>query len=339
MAETAPGSGRPGMGPGKAQASRPWLAWIAWLGLLAILLVMGLLLLQACRLELPWLRAALGFSLGNCATATVTDDERLLVERQREETLRRDILESERSLAALPDCPAEAPCGVGREARADLYLLQDLSSSFDTFLPTLRAFVDDLVAARDEGRMGEEVHLGFGSFSDKPFQPYGDPDVDYVFKAHHALTADLEAIRAVVAELDVAYGGRAGEEAQYEAMIEALGGPDVGWRADARRFMIVITDAPPFLAGAWPEAPGPEDGEADGDPRNEDYPSLEVVSQALTRAGVTPIFLVSNERVLDDYQALVDLHGSGLVLELRPDSENLLDTIFEAVETACLEEE
>lgn len=310
------GGARPGARAGTA---------LAWAGLAALLGVMGALMLWGCGLSVP----GLGTVLNRCESRTA---DLLLAERQREEALRRQVLTHELAFDGLEPCDR---CGIERfDTAMDVYLLQDLSNSLRDALPNTRRMSLDLIASHEAGALGADVRVGLGSFADKPFPPYGEPGRDYVFKPHQPLSDDLDRFRRTVDGLQVAHGGASVEEAQFEAMIEALDA-DVGFRPDAAKFMIVITDQPAFTAGAWPDAPAPHDGRGDGVWDDEDYPSADQVSDALDRVGVTPVFLVSDAGVLPFYRDFIARHGAGAAIALSRDSEHLMDTLLSGLRAAC----
>ncbi len=70
----------------------------------------------------------------------------------------------------------------------------------------------------------------------------------------------------------------------------------------------------------------------DGEPAGtgEDYPSVEMVAEAVKAANIFPVFAVT-EDVIETYEELVDNLGVGHVVELSSDSDNIIDVIEEAV--------
>jgi hypothetical protein len=148
-------------------------------------------------------------------------------------------------------------------------------------------------------------------------------------------------------------GGGDSPEAKYEALIEMAGNSRaIGFRSEARSFVVLVTDAVPHVAGDWPQVPPSlthlgrnpalavrfsqkaEDGIADGDPLNEDYPSAQQVIDALSAANLSPIFLVSGNSIRI-YESFVKQFGRGVTLPISSDSSNLLEVLFAGIRRAC----
>ena len=305
--------------------------WAFWAVLGALVFVLAFLNYRACGIGLPglapWLAA--------CKGETVVRSPDLAAEKARHGALLDDLRRLNRELAlsetcAAPEEPAVEDCSFGAAEKLDIFLLQDLSNSFEDDLANIRRMVADLRTKKASGELGEDVFFGFGSFVDKPGYPFGATN-GYTFRLHHKLSYSVDKLSAVVSSLRV-FDGKDVEESQYEAMIEAMGA-NVGFRSESRRFIIVITDAPSHQAGDYRAKA--EDGRADGQPLNEDYPSTSTLSARLKEEQITPIFLVSGWRAQQSYQAFVNSHGTGVVVPITADSSALLDAISKGVETAC----
>jgi hypothetical protein len=239
--------------------------------------------------------------------------------------------------AAQDGARAEAvPCVVGDDA-LDLYFLQDLTSSLRDDLPNMARFMTQLAQRIGRGDFGTNVKVGLGSFTDKPAPPFGMPS-HYVFRPHLPL-GDASRLPGGLRGLRVLEAGD-GPEAQYEALVElAANAKAVGFRKDARKFVVVLTDAPPHVAGDWAGIPffavrRADDGVGDGDPLDEDFPSATQVSQALARADLTPVFLVAG-RALPVYRNLVAGAGRGAALPLSADSSDVMSALLEGMKKAC----
>jgi hypothetical protein len=250
-----------------------------------------------------------------------------------------------------PPPPPKTGC-VTREGRPepiDLYLLQDLTGSFEDDVANASALYQQLVARAGAGDLGPEPQLGVGSFFDKPVAPFGGPGF-YVFRNHLSLTTEVRRLLTAQGQLAVAPGGDE-PEGQLEALIEMAGNAkSIGFRPHARKFVAVVTDAAAHSSGDWarrqlpPGFPpgllgpfagaGPEDGDADGDPLNEDYPDVRQVAERLRGIDVTPIFLVSGP-ALPYYRNLVSAMGRGVSLPIASDSSNLIDALVAGVKEAC----
>lgn len=233
----------------------------------------------------------------------------------------------------------------GKPQPVDIYFLQDLTSSFADDIVNLRGLVGTFIQRLQSGAFGKDVRIGVGSFLDKPHPKFGGPG-HYVFKNHLPLTPEISRMDAVVGELRVLKGGDT-PEAQYEALIEMIGNRGaIGFRNGVRSFVVVVTDAAPHVAGDWPPNPGlagrlsvqfsgkPEDGVADGNPLDEDYPSAQQVMNALRSADITPIFLVSG-RSLPIYEAFVRSFGRGVAMPISSDSSDLIEVLFSGLQKAC----
>jgi len=215
------------------------------------------------------------------------------------------------------------------ERKVDLYLLLDASGSFHDDLPAIRKTVQDLIRRAAAGQLQGEVRLGLGSFIDKPIGPY--PNL-YTYKHHQSLTTDFAKVLASLRTLNINENYDE-PEAQLEAMLEAAGrAGQIGFNDEAQRIMVVITDERYHQAGDYP-AP-PEDGRADGNPLNEDYPSVAQVRRALEAAGITPLFLVTDYAV-PYYRDLVQQLGRGTVVSITETSANLLESLDQGVEEIC----
>lgn len=215
------------------------------------------------------------------------------------------------------------------DRKVDLYLLLDSSGSFQDDLPSIRATLQDLIRQAAAGRIKGEVRLGLGSFIDKPIGPY--PSL-YTYKHHQSLTTDFAQVLRSLRTLNITENYDE-PEAQLEAMLEAAGRTgQIGYTDDRQRIMVVITDEDYHRAGDYP-AP-PEDGKADGNALNEDYPSVAQVRRALENAGITPLFLVT-DHAMPYYRNLASQLGRGSVFRITETSDNLLQALSKGVEEIC----
>ena len=227
------------------------------------------------------------------------------------------------------DClPGAATAG----GPADIYFLQDLSGSFKDDLKHVQAAVRDMIGtAQAAGNKSQRI--GLGGFVDKPFKPFGVSGT-YTFRNFQTLTDTPAKIASAFGQMRVMDGGDR-PEAQMEALLEvALRARELGFRPDRPGFVVLTTDAPPHLAGAWSDAPGQEDGVADGDPENEDYPSLTQVKAALDASGLRVVFAVTTS-MRSVYRRIAEELGSGVVVDLARDSGNLLEATRQGIDDAC----
>ena len=221
----------------------------------------------------------------------------------------------------------------------DVFLLQDLSGSFDDDLPTVRRLVPNLVSALQKRQ--PDSTFGVASFTDKPIAPFGISG-DYVYRLNQQQTTDATAIQSTVNNLTVRDGSGGefdGPEAQLEGLLQTAlrSQSEIGFRDSARRVVVVATDAEFHQAGDGRKAgitkPNNLDTILDGNPpgTGEDYPSVPQVRQALINANIIPVFAVTKDQIATYRDLVDDSDGDGLgfgsVVELKSDSSNLVDAI------------
>ena len=246
-----------------------------------------------------------------------------------------DVVEEETADLGTEDLSTEEACAAGatETGLVDLYLLQDLSSSFRGDLPTIRRNVADIIAQVRAGGMADQFRMGVGSFIDKPVPGIGLPG-NYTYRNHQNLTGDFDAVLAATRAMQ-AEDTADTPEAQLEALLEVAGRSSaLGFRPNAARFVVVATDAGFHVAGDWRNAPRAEDGIPDDSPSNEDYPSVPQVRLALETADIVPIFVVKDGAIAP-YRVLVNNLGRGVVVPLAGGSANLLESIFAGIDEAC----
>ena len=250
------------------------------------------------------------------------------------------VAPSEINVTLLPGQTQTIPIRVAvprntRPLPLDVFLLQDLSGSFEEDLPIVRDLVPNLT--RELQSITTNTQFGISSFIDKPVLPFGRNDGQhYVFRPDLTLTTDTAALQRTVGNYSTSSDLNIGEdsaEAQLEALLQtALRTREIGFRDGARRVVVVATDAPYHVAGDGVEAgitiPNNNNTVLDGNPpgTGEDYPSVAQVRNALQAANIVPVFAVTEE-VIPDYEALVSQLGFGEVVELESDSSNLVDAI------------
>ncbi|KAM9738498.1 integrin beta-8 [Menidia menidia] len=144
----------------------------------------------------------------------------------------------------------------------DLYYLVDVSASMQDNLDHLKT-----VGVALSLRMTEhtpDLWVGFGSFVDKPVSPYinvhptkiNNPCSDYGISClpahgfHHVLsmTGNMSEFTRVIKRQGIS-GNMDTPEGGLDAMLQAAVCQDeVGWRADAKRLLLLMTDQPSHLA-------------------------------------------------------------------------------------------
>ena len=196
-------------------------------------------------------------------------------------------------------------------------------------MPAIRRTIQDLIARQAAGRLNGKVRVGLGTFEDKP-DPRA-PDA-YTYKHHANITDNFAAILSSLRKTST-HGNYDQPEAQLEAMLEAAGrAGSIGFSPGAARFIVVVTDADYQQQGDY-SAP-PEDGRADGDPTNEDYPSVGQVRTILQNNDIVPLFLIAGGKE-GTYRRLAKELGRGSVASLSSSSENLLEALDKVVEQVC----
>lgn len=305
---------------------------VIWLGFIAAVAAIAMRLLIGCGIGLPAF-------LQGLAWCEVPPDPVIaeLAQAQEENALLRDRYDALRlQLVSHPACPPEECLWSTAQGDVDILLLQDLSSSFREELPILGEMVRDYIARREAGDLSSSVLLGLASFVDKPVLPYGEPS-DYVLKLHSPIGSDTARLLEEAEALTIGSGGTTGEEAQFEAIQRVTEQPrSFGYRPEARRYLVIVTDAPSQQAGTWAEAPKPNDGIPDEDDLDEDYPTFDQVVESLQRTGITPVFVLTDPGLYAYYQPLIDRVGSGAIITYRRGEDGLFDTILGGVQDACI---
>ena len=214
----------------------------------------------------------------------------------------------------------------------DLVLLEDLSGSFGDDLPVIQELAPGLHASLVVANPG--TRCGLASFIDKPFAPFGATS-DFVYNQDLALTDVFSDFDSALSGLSIGSGGD-GPESQLEGLLLlARNTAAMGFGTDTARYVVLSTDAPFHVAGDCTTCAVSNNGDGVAD-ANEDYPSIEQVSDALSDANIIPIFAVTSGQV-PAYQDLANqlgIEGSS-VLELESDSSNLFSVIVEGLSDTC----
>jgi pimeloyl-ACP methyl ester carboxylesterase len=239
--------------------------------------------------------------------------------------------------AQMPSSSAVSASATTDQLPLDVFLLQDLSGSFEEDLPIVQKLVPNLVSRLQS--IQPNTTFGVGSFIDKPISPFGNlANGTYVYRTNLPLTTNTTALQSTVNNFIIRKGGD-GPEAQLEGLLQTAlrSQSEIGFRDSARRVAVVATDAPFHQAGDGSEAritnPNNLDAILDGNPpgTGEDYPSVPQVREALINANIVPVFAVTRNQIAT-YRDLVDNSdgdglGFGSVVELESDSSNLVDAI------------
>lgn len=235
----------------------------------------------------------------------------------------------------VPDVPVTTTIQVRAPVNLplDIFLMQDLSSSFSDDLPNMQnsvqALVDNVIL------LNNNTWFGWGSFIDKPISPFGYWSLysgtrDYECKLHLPISSDPSQLVNSIQGLSSAglFGGQDVPESQLDCILSFTQDPTVGWRSVAQygqtnRLLIIISDAPyhqagdvfaAIASGGYPDlgeastwtanngdavqdfyAPGrpPVGQDPDRCCLAEDYASADQAMDALIANRITPIFLIA----------------------------------------------
>lgn len=269
----------------------------------------------------------------------------------------------------------------------DLYIIEDLSGSMADDVATFQELSRELVV--DVLRYQSNPRFGIGSFIEKPILPFGKPDNDdgtntFTWPLPANANFDNDALTkcpnrtatsgpwnwAFCHESDIStnynllttavnsFVNHVNEdwpENQLESLLFASV-CDMGWREDARRVVLIATDAdyqvPVPIGGTIIDA----SGQTQNVPFVEDhpgtctqrrgtnnipgtyynYPDPDMVKQKVAAANIVPIIASANvppeHRDNPTWVKLLNSWGFGSVLELASDSSNLIELIRQALE-------
>ena len=236
----------------------------------------------------------------------------------------------------------------------DVYVLMDLSASFENDLTTVQALAPLLPLTLRN--VSSDFLIGFGTYVDKPILPFTSnsqlkgyacslPDCDRPFAYHHivALTNSSDLFNSSVHDAVVSTNVD-NPEGTIEAMLQAVVCDDIiGWRDNSRKILLVMTDDTMHTAGDGVLAgiTKPSDGlcHTEYDPilnrtmysaaLSQDYPSIGLVKEALVAMNIVPIFAVADSNLLAYYGNVSSLFD-GFSLSLSQNSENLREVLQEA---------
>ncbi|XP_059899083.1 integrin beta-8 isoform X1 [Gadus macrocephalus] len=234
----------------------------------------------------------------------------------------------------------------------DLYYLVDVSASMKENLDQLKT-----VGVALSHRMREhssDLHLGFGSFVDKPVSPYinvhpskiNNPCSDYEVRCrpahgyHHILsvTHNITEFSRVI-ERQLISGNMDTPEGGLDAMLQAaVCQRELGWRTGSKRLLLLMTDQPSHLAldSRLAGIVRPNDGlchlenNVYTESTTMDHPSLNQLSDKLLENHIYSIFAVEKQQY-QWYKALVSLlPGSYLGRLGHFQAPNLIELVVDA---------
>ncbi|KAI8490708.1 neuregulin binding [Branchiostoma belcheri] len=230
----------------------------------------------------------------------------------------------------------------------DLYILMDLSKSMADDLFLLWDSLDKLVQTVLQGE--KHVRLGFGTFVDKTVLPFTNTfnleepckgcAPAFSFRHVQVLTDDFSQFSHSVTEQEIS-GNIDAAEGLLDALMQAtVCQEQIGWREDAARVILVLTDAPFHWAGdgRLGGIVQPNDGLChmdqngeDAESTKQDYPTVALLKDRMLAHRVTPLFAVTPQSI-ELYEELSTLISStpsnfSSVYRLQSDSKNIVDIV------------
>lgn len=202
-------------------------------------------------------------------------------------------------------------------ARADVLLAFDVSSSMMSVLSSAALNASQLVDGLNS--LIPDVQIGVVIFSDYPVDPYGAPG-DTAYEMLSPITSDFAAVRQTLNTLPaLLQDGGDGPEAYTRVLYEAAENPALGWRPDARHFVIFFGDSIPHQVD-----PG-----RDGIPGTVDDLQLDDVLEEVQEEELTPLFAASDLLTQVYWQDLLEPIGGEAVL--MEDASTLPATILDLI--------
>ncbi|RVE66964.1 hypothetical protein OJAV_G00112610 [Oryzias javanicus] len=234
----------------------------------------------------------------------------------------------------------------------DLYYLVDVSASMQENLDNLKT-----VGVALSLRMMQhtsDLWLGFGSFVDKPVSPYinvhpskiNNPCSDYEIRCrpahgfHHVLsmTGNMSEFTRTIKRQRIS-GNMDTPEGGLDAMLQAAVCQDaIGWRSEAKRLLLLMTDQPSHLAldSRLAGIVVPHDGLCHLENNvytgstKMDHPSLGQLSEKLLENHIYSVFAVEKQRY-QWYEELVRLLPGSYLGKLSVfQAPNLIDLVLDA---------
>jgi hypothetical protein len=246
----------------------------------------------------------------------------------------------------------------------DLMFVQDTSGSMADDIQVFRTLATSLV--NSVLKLSKTAWTGLASFIEKPIAPQGFGPLDdkylladgsvrnYVYRLETPLASSSLALQRALFKLD-ATSNRDLPEASFEAIGQVLTCPNIGWRKEARKVVIVTTDAkyhtdvdpiaPDWYISGAKDLP-PWDGRCYAPlagtkytREKNNYPSKLQIANLFKSQNIIPIFAIAHNREDDspvleiDYwrQYQQQFLGFGAVVQLSDNSDNLIDLIVTAL--------
>ncbi|XP_063306796.1 integrin beta-8 [Pelobates fuscus] len=233
----------------------------------------------------------------------------------------------------------------------DLYYLVDVSVSMRKSIGKLISMGFDL--SRKMANFSNDIRFGFGSFVDKPVTPYISihpsriKNQCAIFNVHcmpaHGyinvlpLTDNITEFKKLVSQQEMS-GNLDDPECAFDAMLQAaVCHKDVGWRKEAKRLLIVMTDETSHLAldSKLAGIVLPNDGNCHIKDNvyirstDMEHPSLGLLGEKLVENNVLGIFAVQGKHY-HWYKDLTPLLPGTIAKELEPTASNVKDLVVDA---------
>ncbi|KAL5506606.1 hypothetical protein EMCRGX_G008288 [Ephydatia muelleri] len=233
----------------------------------------------------------------------------------------------------------------------DLYILTDLSYSFNNDLSTLKTLGTNI--ANTLYNITTDYRIGFGSFVDKKVSPYVDvtpssltnSNAPYSFRHSVSLTSNITLFNSTLQAQVISYNQDEPEGGFDGFMQVLLCKKLIGWRDNARHLLLYDTDADSHQAGdgklGGVVKPNPHTclmndtyGLQDVDYQAYglyDYPSLGDIREQLRINNVIPILAVTSDELARYMAYTKELESVGATVgTLAADSSNILNLISSA---------
>ncbi|XP_033120878.1 integrin beta-1-like [Anneissia japonica] len=255
-----------------------------------------------------------------------------------------------------------------RDYPVDMYFVMDLSYSMSDDLETMKNAIEDLANAMR--MITTDFQLGFGSFVDKTVSPFirsvylqnDNPciyltsvandvcDKPYGFRNIFPLSQETNTFQTLLAGITKSLSADRPEGGLDGLMQATVCKQQIGWREEARHFIIYMSDADFHIAldGKIGGITRPNDGKCYLDAsgfytktNQMDYPSIGQISSTMKEQNIIPIFAISKSDFYNDipfYQDLVNqFFESGKVGGLARDSSNIIELVRASYEQITAE--
>ncbi|KAI1886187.1 hypothetical protein AGOR_G00211410 [Albula goreensis] len=233
----------------------------------------------------------------------------------------------------------------------DMYYLVDVSASMQDNLDRLKTV--GIALSQRMKEYSSDFRAGFGSFVDKPVSPYisvhpskiNNPCSDYDMQCRPAhgfihvlpLTENVTEFTRVIQQQQIS-GNMDTPEGGFDAMLQAaVCQREIGWRPEAKRLLLVMTDQPSHLAldSKLAGIVVPHDGNCHlqnnvyTESTNMEHPSIGQLAEKLLENSIYSIFAVEQVQY-KWYEDLIPLLPGTYLGKLLPKASNLKDLVIEA---------